>query len=244
MRRGMFRRLAGFVCGFVLVTATPALAQNQWSDKAFVNLSAGLQIGTSDVTSVQTFDLYAEPGTLTSALDIKGGLFFDGQAGYRIRRNLALGLSVSFTEGKSEATINASIPHPIFFDQNRAVGATAEDLMHREVWVAALVTYVMPVTDKIDVFFSGGPAMVQVQQEVPTGATVTEPGPTLSGVTVTKFNKSAIGFVVGADVRYMITNRIGLGALAKFAAGSVDLDDNTKVDAGGFQIGGGVRIRF
>ena len=240
----MFRRLAGLVCGFVFAAATPALAQNQWTDKAFLNLSAGLQIGTSDVTSVQQFDLYAEPGTLTSALDVKGGLFFDGHAGYRIRRNIAIGVGVSFVDGKSEATINASIPHPIFFDQPRSVGATAEELKHRETWFSALVTYVMPVTDKIDVFFSGGPAMVQVQQEIPTSATVTEPGPTLSAVGVTQLSESGIGFVVGADVRYMITNRIGLGAGAKFAAASVDLNEDTKIDAGGFQIGGGIRIKF
>jgi opacity protein-like surface antigen len=240
----MFRRLAGFVCGFALVTATPALAQTPSAEKIFVNLSAGLQIGTSDVNSVQTFDLYAEPGTLTSAIDVKGGFFFDGQAGYRIGRNLAVGIGVTFVDAKSDATINASIPHPIFFDQNRSVGATAPDLTHRETWVAGLVTYVMPVTDKIDVFVSGGPAMVQVQQEIPTSATVTEPDPTLSAVGVTQFSKSGIGFVVGADVRYLITDRVGLGITGKFSVGSVDLTDDTKVDAGGFQVGGGLRIRF
>lgn len=240
----MLRRLAVLACGIVITSATPALAQVQWTDKGFVNLSAGLQIGTSDVTSTQTFDIYGETATLTSAQDVKGGIFFDGHVGYRVRKNLAVGLGVSFIQSKADAEITGNIPDPIRFDAPRATAVSATDLAHRETWFAGLLTYVMPMTDKIDVFFSGGPAFVQVQQEIPTGSTVSEPGPTLTNVTVTKFSKSGIGFVVGADVRYMITSRIGLGALAKFSAASVDLTEESKVDAGGFQLGAGVRIKF
>lgn len=240
----MVRRLAVLGCGFVFAAATPALAQMQWTDKGFVNLSGGLQIGTSDVTSTQTFDLYGEKATLVSAQDVKGGFLFDGHAGLRLRRNLAVGIGVSFVQSKADAGITGSIPDPIRFDAPRSTSATASDLAHSETWVAGLVTWVMPVTDKIDVFFSGGPAFVQVQQEIPTGATITEPAPTLTNAVVTKFSKGGIGFVVGADVRYMITSRIGLGALAKFAAASVNLTDEAKVDAGGFQLGGGVRVKF
>ena len=240
----MVRRLAVLVCGILLSTATPALAQMQWTDRAFAAVSAGLQVGTSDVTSTQTFALYGEPATLLSQQDVKGGLFFDAQGGYRVWRNLALGASVTFLQGKSEATITGSIPDPIVFDHPRSVSATAADLTHRETWVAALATWVLPLTDKIDVFISGGPAMAQVQQELPTGSTVTEPGPTLSDITVERFTKSGIGFIAAADVRYMITPRIGVGALAKFSAASIELTEVTKLDIGGFQLGGGVRIRF
>jgi hypothetical protein len=240
----MFRRLAVLACGCVFASATPALAQMQWADKAFVNLSAGLQVGSSDVTSTQTFDLYGETGTLTSAQDVKGGLFIDGQAGYKIRKNLAVGLGVTFVNGKGDVDIAASVPDPVLFDTPRTVGASATELTHRETWFSALLTYVMPVTDKIDIFFSGGPAMVQVEQELPTAVTVTEPGPVVSNVTVTKFSKSGIGFVVGGDVRYMITNRVGVGVTGRFSAASVDLTESAKVDAGGFQLGGGIRIKF
>jgi hypothetical protein len=240
----MVRRLAVLVCGIVMSTATPAMAQMQWADKGFAAISAGIQVGTSDVTSTQTFDLYGETGSLLSQQDVKGGLFFDGQAGYRVWRNLALGVGVTFTQSKADATVTGSIPDPIVFDSPRSVSATATELTHRETWVAGLATWVMPLTDKIDVFISGGPAFVQVQQELPTGSTVAEPGPTLEDITLTSFSKSGIGFVAGVDLRYMITPRFGLGALAKFSAASVDLTDDTKIDVGGFQLGGGIRIRF
>ena len=240
----MVRRLAVLACGIVLSSATPALAQMQWTDRAFAALSAGVQVGTSDVTSTQTFAIYGEPATLLSQQDVKGGLFFDAQAGYRVWRNLALGASVTFLQGKADATVTGTIPDPIVFDSPRSVSATAADLTHRETWVAALATWVMPLTDKMDVFLSAGPAVAQVQQELPTESTVEEPGPTLSEISVKRYTKSGIGFVAGADARYMITPRIGVGAMAKFSAASVAIAGDTKSDFGGFQLGGGVRIRF
>jgi hypothetical protein len=226
------------------VSAAPALAQTQSAERFFVNLSGGVQVGSADVTSVQPFELYGESGSLTSAQDVKGGLFFDGHLGYRLRPRIAVGVGVSFINGKADADVTASVPDPIVFDSPRLAGATASDLTHRETWVSGLVTYTLPLTSKIDVMVSGGPAMVAVQQEIPTAATVTEPGPVVGGITATTYKKSGIGFVVGADIRYMVTSRIGLGAVAKFAAGSVDVTEGTKVDAGGFQLGGGLRIKF
>lgn len=239
----MSRRLAVLVCGLVLSSATPALAQMQWTDKGFVNLSGGIQVGSSDITSDSSFEIYGETATLSSAQDVKSGPFFDLHAGYRVWRNLAVGASYSFVSGKGDAALTGSIPDPIRFDAPRAASVTVSDLKHRETWIAGLLTWGLPVTDKIDILISGGPAYVTVEQELPTGATVSEPGPTLSAVSVEESSESAIGFVASGDVRYMITSRVGLGLLARFATASVDIGD-VKVDAGGFQIGGGVRIKF
>lgn len=240
----MVRRLAVLVCGFTFATATPALAQVQWTDKAFAGISAGIQIGTSGVTSSQTFELYGEEASLLSQQDVKGGLFLDGQFGYKVWNNVALGVGVTFTQAKADAAITGSIPDPIFFSSPRAATATVADLTHREIWVAALATWVMPVTDKIDVFISGGPAFVQVQQELPSSATISEPGPSIGEVGLTSFSKSGIGFVAAADMRYMITPRFGLGALAKFSASKVDISEGTTMDVGGFQLGAGIRMKF
>lgn len=240
----MSKRLVALVCGGVLMTATPALAQMQWTDKGFASLSGGIQVGTPDVTTTATFDQYGETATLASTQDVKSGPFFDVQAGYRVWRNLAIGAGYTYVGSKGDATIAGSIPDPIRFDAPRNATASLSDVGHTEQWISALVTWAVPVTDKMDILLSGGPSYVSVSQEYPSGATVTEPTPTLSGITLADESGSGLGFVVGADVRYMITERFGVGALAKFATASVDLDSGTSVDAGGFQIGGGVRIRF
>ena len=240
----MVRRLAVLVCGLTFATATPALAQVQWTDKAFAGISAGIQVGTSGVTSTQTFELYGEEASLLSQQDVKGGLFFDGQFGYKVWNNVALGVGITYTQAKSDAALTGSLPDPVFFSSPRSATATVADLTHRETWYAALATWVMPVTDKIDVFVSGGPAFVQVQQELPSSATVTEPGPSITDVGVTKFSETGFGFVAAADMRYMITPRFGVGALAKFSASKVDIGEGTSMDVGGFQLGAGIRMKF
>jgi len=240
----MLRRLSVLACGLVLSSATPALAQMQWTDRGFINVSGGVQTGTSDVGNTVKFDIYGEEATLVTAQDVKGGAFFDVQAGYRVWRNLAVGASYTFGQSKSDASIAGNIPDPILYSNLRPASVSVADLNHRETWIAGLLTWGMPITDKLDVLFSAGPAFVTVEQELPTGTTVSEPGPTLANVTATKFSESGVGFVVGGDVRFMVTRRIGVGLLAKFAAAKVDLTDDVKMDAGGFQIGGGVRVRF
>ncbi|MBA3949437.1 MAG: outer membrane beta-barrel protein [Acidobacteria bacterium] len=240
----MVRRLAVLVCGLAFATATPALAQVKWTDRAFAGLSTGIQIGTSGVTNTQTFELFGEEASLLSQQDVKGGLFFDGQFGYKVWNNVALGVGITFTQAKADAALTGSLPDPVFFSSPRSATAAVADLAHREIWYSALATWVMPVTDKIDVFFSGGPAFVQVEQELPNSVTVTEPGPSITDVGVTKFSKSGIGFVAAADMRYMITSRIGVGALAKFSASKVDITEGTSMDVGGFQLGAGIRMKF
>lgn len=240
----MVRRLAVLVCGLTFATATPALAQVQWTDRAFAGVSTGIQVGTAGVTSTQPFELYGEEGSLLSQQDVKGGLFVDGQFGYRVWNNVAIGVGITFTQAKADAAITGEIPDPVFFSSPRSATATVAGLTHRELWYSALATWVLPVTDKIDVFVSGGPAFVQVQQELPTSVTVTEPGPSIDDVGVTKFSKSGLGFVAAADMRYMITSRLGVGALAKFSASKVEITDGTSMDVGGFQLGAGIRMKF
>jgi hypothetical protein len=62
------------------------------------------------------------------------------------------------------------------------------------------------------------------------------------------------GFHAGADASVFFNRIIGVGGFAKFSRGSVDientlatavgLDDEVSVKAGGFQVGGGLRLKF
>src|SRR5690606_34287751 len=151
MRRGMSRRLVAFVCAGLLMSATPALAQMQWTDEGFLGISGGVQVGAPDVTTSSSFEQYGETATLDTSIDMKAGAFFDVQAGYRVWRNLAIGAGYTFVTGEGDATIDGSIPDPIRFDAPRAVSATASGLGRTEQWFSALLAWGIPVTDKIDI---------------------------------------------------------------------------------------------
>ena len=167
----------GLLCLALCAMATPASAQMTWTDKGFFNLDAGVQVGSSDVTVNPPYELYGEPGSLSSALDIKGGGFFNLAAGYKVWRNLAIGAGLTFTGSNGDAAITASVPDELVTDSHRTVETSATDLKHSETQFHITGTWMFPVTDKIDVGFNFGPTFFSVNQEIPTGLEVTEPGP-------------------------------------------------------------------
>ncbi len=230
---------------FCAVGASSAFAQMQWTDKGFLNVNGGAQAGSHTLGTDSTFDLYKESAKLTTTQSVKGGGFFDITAGYRVWRNLALGVGYSHTQSDTDVAIAASIPDPLFYDQPRSVSLTTSGAKHKEDAVNISGTWMVPVTDKIDVDVAFGPTVFAVKQDVPTSISVTEPGPTVSSTTLSSESKSTVGVHFGFDVNYLVTKRIGAGLVGRYSRGSVSLPGATKkLTVGGFQIGVGVRVRF
>jgi opacity protein-like surface antigen len=236
---------AGLICLAACAFASPASAQMTWTDKGFVNANVGFQLGSQDFTVATPFEIYNEPGTVTSTMDVKGGGFFDVSAGYKVWRNLAVGIGYTFTDGSTDAAVTASVPDPLFFDQPRTVTATGSGVGHTEQQIHLTGTWMIPVTDKIDVGLAFGPTIFSVKQDIPNGVDVTEPGPTVTRVNAGSVDETAVGIHLGVDVTYLITPRIGVGGLARYTRGSVEVENASEnLKAGGFQIGAGVRFRF
>ena len=235
----------GLLCLALCALATPASAQMAWTDKGFFNLDGGLQTGSGDFAVTTPFELYGEAGSVASAQDIKGGGFFNLSGGYKVWRNLAIGVGLTFTGSSADASVTASVPDPLVFDNLRTVNASATDVGHSEIQFHITGTWMIPVTDKIDVGLNFGPTFFSVSQDVPNGVTVTEPGPTVTEVTVDELDESAIGIHFGVDVNYMVNKRFGFGGMARYVWGSADVENaGDKLSLGGFQLGGGLRVRF
>ena len=236
---------SGLLCLALCAVATPASAQMSWTDKGFFNLDGGVQTGSSDFTLDVPFELYGEAGSLTSVQDIKGGGFFNIAGGYKVWRNLAIGVAYTYASSDGDAAIAASVPDPLLFDNHRAVATSASDLKHSENQFHITATWMIPVTDKIDVGLNFGPTFFSAKQDIPNGLVVTEPGPTVSSITVAEIDESAVGVHFGLDVNYMVNPRFGVGGMARFTRGSSDIENSTEnLKFGGFQIGGGLRVRF
>jgi hypothetical protein len=237
---------AGLLCLAMCAAIAPnAQAQMTWTDKAFVNVSGGFQGGSRTLTTSTPFDIYDETGLVSSSQEVTGGGFFEIGAGYKVWENLAVGLAFSHSGSSSDAAVSASVPDPLLFDHQRPVSASVTDLKHSENVLHFVGTWMVPVTDKIDVGLSAGPSIFNVKQELPSAVVVAEPGPTVSSVSVDDVKKTTLGINLGVDVTYLVTPRVGVGGLARYTWGSAELDgasDNLTV--GGFQIGGGLRLRF
>ena len=235
----------GLLCAAMFALATPASAQLTWTDRGFVNVNFGAQTGSRELTLATTFEIYNEQGSVTSTQDVKAGTFFDLSGGVKVWRNLALGAGFMRSVGNADAAVTASVPDPLVFDTPRTVTASATDLKHTEQAVNVSATWMIPFTDKVDIGLVFGPTFFSVKQEFPTSVTVTEPGPALSSVDIAEVDESTVGVHFGVDVSYMFTPRFGVGGLARFTRGSIEIPNAAeKLTVGGFQIGAGGRVRF
>ena len=227
------------------VLAPPALAQMQWTDKGFFNASLGAQAPSQSLTTNTTFEIYGETASQIASQDVGGGLYFDISGGYKVWKNLAAGVGIAFASSTSDLTVNAEIPDPVFFDRPRSVSTTLTDAKHSQTAINLTGTWMMPVTDKVDVGFQFGPTIFLVSQDVPGTLQVAEPGPTVTSAALTKDDHTAVGVHFGVDATYLVTPRFGAGMLIRYSVGSVDIVGSSDgLTVGGFQIAVGGRVRF
>jgi hypothetical protein len=240
------RTKTAFATFLLCAIGAPASAQQlQWTDKAFVTANVGGQVGSHNLTTTATPTIYDETATIVSSGKTGGGPFFDVGFGYKVWHNVAAGATYSWMSDKTDIAIAGSIPDPIFFDRPRAVTASASGAKHIENALHLNATWMMPVTDKIDVGISGGPTIYFVKQDIVSDLTVTEPGPTIQTPTFTRASKTTGGFNLGVDVTYLVGPNWGVGGTARYGWGSVKLTDaSSSLTVGGLQLGVGFRYRL
>jgi hypothetical protein len=238
--------IAGLTLVLSIVLAPEASAQQlQWTNTGFVNVTLGAQAPSKELATSNVFDLYDQPAVLSTTQDVAGGFFFDISGGYKVWRNLAAGVGFSHVGSEADLVVDAQIPDPDFTDNPRLVSTTASGAKHSQPALHLTGTWMMPVTDKVDVGFQFGPSIFFVSQDLPTSVSVTEPGPTITQLNVTSVDSTTLGLHFGVDMTYLVTPRMGVGVLARYSWGSVDLEGtDDSLTVGGFQIGGGLRVRF
>jgi opacity protein-like surface antigen len=248
-------RLTVCVLGLTLLSSQAFAQALQWEARGYVNLNYGMQTGsTSLATTSETRTIYDEPGKFTTAQTIDAQApFIDFGGGVRVIGNFGLGFSYSRLSTEGSAVITAQVPSPLVYDQPRKASSTLTGIEHVEEGFHFQAIWMLPITDKFDVVFSGGPTLFKLSQGVvATPVAWSEVGPpyTTVNVAVSKVtvSDSQVGFNVGADLTYRFANNVGVGAMVRYAAATVGLTPEggsaLDVKVGGFQVGGGLRLRF
>lgn len=232
------------ICLLAAALATfsaPAAAQT--TKNFFVDVNVGLQVASESFT-VDSFPIvYEEAAIVGASHDVGSGRLFDISAGYRVWRDLSIALGFSYATGSADTVMTAAVPHPIFFDRRVVVTKAAKDVKHTEKTVHLQFVWNVPVTDKIDASFIVGPSVIGVNQEVINSITVPA-GTQDANPVLDSQSDTAAGLNVGADLSYLVTPRYGVGAFLRYLTGKVDLPSVSGLTLGGFQVGGGLRLRF
>ena len=228
---------------FAWLSAAEARAQQPPPASAgFITVNVGAQPQRRTINTSESFSLYDEKATVTSNQPIKNGVIFDVSGGYRVWRQVALGVGLSSFRSRGDAGIIASIPDPGFFDRPKIVTGTTSGLDRSELGVHLQAVWRTPVTDKVDVSLSAGPSFISVKQQVATASVRTR----TQDIDVIQKSESgtAVGINVGFDGSYMFQPQYGVGMFVRYAGGSVDLPAVSDVKVGGLQGGFGFRLRF
>jgi hypothetical protein len=229
----------------------PASAAAQPLPRFIIGVNGGYQASTTSFDDRITFDLNRETATVETSYPIEAGPLYDAGVSLRLWKGLAIGGAVSFFDVDVTADVTARVPHPLFFQRDREISGEAGGMTREETGVHLQVQYQLPPLGRLFVVVGAGPSRLDIKQSIATDVNYTEEFPydvaTFVGVDSRRVSGNAIGFNVGADVRWMFTRNIGVGGLVRFTRAKVDLEiDNRtiQVDAGGTQVGAGLRLAF
>jgi hypothetical protein len=239
----------GLMTVCALLGAMPAAAQPL--PRFTISVNGGYQPSTTSFDDRFTFDLNRETASVDTDYSVDAGPLFDAGVGFRIWKGLGAGIAISRFSVDSAGQAEATLPHPLFFQRNRQISGETTGITREETGIHIQAQYQLPPFGNVYVTLAGGPSVLDIQQSIVTDVNFTEEFPydtaTYVGVDSQRVSGTATGFNAGADVRWMFTRNVGVGGLVRYTRAAVDLTRNNRtvtVDAGGMQVGGGVRLAF
>lgn len=249
--------LTFLVTGLIAGASRDAAAQTRaWDDRVYLNVGFGVESGTSALVDTKTFLIYDETGTVASSADYTSGSLFDVGIGFRVWRNMSVGVAYHQEQNTADINITGSAPHPVFFNRPRSFTATAGgDQFRKEKATHLQIGWMLPFGDKLDVLVFGGPSWFRLEQPAVGEVRIADQTSPFLTVTVSPTveirKKSPIGFNVGADMTYIVWSndsmRIGAGGFIRYALAKTNvllLATEQETEVGGLQVGFGGRLRF
>jgi len=253
------KELACKTLALLLLVSAPAFAQRPVSkprkppkDRGFIAFNAGVQMLGETFDDNFTYPVNAEDATVQARYKLETPWLVDGSVGVHVwKKKVGVVVGVTRTSGSTPASIVAQIPHPFFDNQEREVSGEATFLERAET-AAHVDLYYLATSGKLRLLVMGGPTWFRIEQQLATSVSVQETYPydtaTFRDVTTERVKASAVGANIAADVSWMFSRAAGAGALARYAKGSVRLNagdgHDVSTDAGGLQIGVGLRVKF
>jgi|SRR5262245_23779476 len=235
------------------LSASPTAAQSISPDSRwFVAVDGAYRVATNTLDQNAVRRDNVEDGRIVATYDGGKAATFGISGGARVWRQLGIGAGFTRTAFSTPAAIDASIPHPFFFNRPRTAAGDVSGLEREELGVHIHARAMFDVNERTRLALFGGPSFFQVRQGLVTDIRYSETYPydavQFSGATTRDGRASAVGFNVGGDFAFFFSRSAGVGATVQFTNGSADmpglLGTPVRVKAGGPEVGAGLRLRF
>jgi hypothetical protein len=220
--------------------------------RVFLGIGAAGQFGIVKFTDRVTFKLYQESGQFQADYRTQNDWALDASVGVRLGPQFVLAFGYFGVSPTTTASAVAKVPHPLNSNQPRTATISNLAVARSESDFSLQITYLVPISDRVDLALYAGPAAFYLRQDLITGFTYREAYPydavAIDSFSTTRKTKVGLGGVVGGDLTVMLWRFVGVGLGGRYARASLNLPSagtgSIPVDVGGAQVNGGVRLRF
>ena len=242
--------------------AAPASTAARHFRRGWVDVNLGVAAAREKTySSTYDFELFDEMASGKADYRLPRGAEFDFGGGVLLTRNFGIGVSFVGTAHEDTAGLSLRIPHP-FYANAFATDSKDTDAPLRRVESVTNIqaVFVQDVTPALRVRLFAGPSLFRAQQDVVSDIEFDQaflffsPANTID---ITTYKTEQVGFDgvsgwgahFGGDVSWFFTGVVGVGGFARYSTGSVEFTDpasekTATLKTGGFQAGGGLRLRF
>jgi hypothetical protein len=228
-----------------------ALAPSASAQKARIFGNGLFNVSEIEWDATRNYTEFAESSSIASHHTVDTGVGFEIGLRYDFAKHVGAAASFSMSDRDASATFSTGLPHPLFFNRKREVSGEVTGLGYKEN--AEHVDLVLHTTSgSWDLALLGGVSFFQVETDLIDRVQYNHTYPydtaTVTGTTQATVKDSPIGFNVGAMVDYRVGKHFAIGATARFSRATVKLEEledaSAELDAGGFQVGAGIRVIF
>lgn len=230
--------------------AVPAAAADGKRGRLILN--GAFAASSLEFDEARTFTEFAEEGSLRASYKGDPGPGFEAGLQYNFMKSLGLLASFSLVDRDETASFDAALPHPLYLDRDRQARGDVTGLSYKEQAVHLDLVFTGS-TGSLDVNLFAGATLFKVESALIDQIRYTHSYPydnvTVSSPVPTRIvEDSPVGFNIGASLDYRLGGSFGLGAQVRFSRGTAELapvaGQTLSIDAGGLQVGGGLRIFF
>jgi hypothetical protein len=230
-----------FVLAAALLSARPAGADEH---RFRVRVGGGAALGTIGWSTVSTWEVHQETAELEADYEAGLGPAFEAGLDVRVSRAFGLRAAVSWSRRDADASLQARIPHPFFFDRPRGLEAGVSSLEYRQLASHFDLEW-RPVTGRLEVALFGGVYLVRVEADLVERVEYDEDYPFdevsfRTAVLERVRSDAGLGWSAGASVSHTLGSRVAFGVQARYTTARLDLvrveGDAVPLDVGGVQL--------
>lgn len=229
-------------------------------ERGWIDVNFGVALAAEKEFAIEVSGpLFRETRTFRMGYENPTGASFDFGGGVMITPEFGVGVSFAGTAHQSPVDLFVSVPHPFAFNANATDSeATDRQFQRAEGSVNIQLVGAAQLSDRVRARVFGGPTYFRVQQDLVSNvryAQVFGVFTRVNEVEITsyeydeKVEATGWGFHVGGDVSFFFNRVVGIGGFARYSQGRVDIEepivgDVIELKTGGFQAGGGLRLKF